>query len=99
MRLDDPIELVTVRTAAFGTPALSIQAVSGESTSHQPPLVHRRVVFAEGELDAAVVQRSGLAHGDTLTGPAIIEEDEATTVLGPGDSGVVLATGALEVTW
>ena len=46
-----------------------------------------------------VRHRDSLDVGDTLAGPAIIEEDEATTVLAPGDRVAVLRTGALEITW
>ena len=88
-----------MRTAALGTPALSIHGMAVGSTGPETPPTQRRVVFAEGEVNAAVVHRSCLAVGDTLTGPVVVEEDEATTILGPGDTAVVLATGAVEVTW
>jgi N-methylhydantoinase A/oxoprolinase/acetone carboxylase beta subunit len=45
----------------------------------------RRVVFAAGELEAAIYSRSSLLAGAVVQGPAVIEEDVATTLLEPGD--------------
>jgi N-methylhydantoinase A/oxoprolinase/acetone carboxylase beta subunit len=41
----------------------------------------------------------GLAPGNEIIGPAVIEEREATTYLGPGERAVVHPSGALEVEW
>jgi N-methylhydantoinase A len=43
--------------------------------------------------------RPGLAPGDEVTGPAVIEEPEATTFLADGERAVVHSSGALEVEW
>jgi N-methylhydantoinase A len=50
----------------------------------------RPAYFAEvGYLDAAVIDRYGLVLGDTVEGPALIEEAESTCVLAPGDRATV----------
>jgi N-methylhydantoinase A len=40
---------------------------------------------AKGFVDCAVYSRYGLVPGDQIDGPALIEEDESTCVLAPGD--------------
>ncbi len=46
----------------------------------------RRTAWLEqGPLEVAVFDRYALAPGTTIEGPAIVEEQEATTVLGPSD--------------
>ena len=42
-----------------------------------------------------VINRYALAEGRRIEGPALIQEDEATTVLGPGDSIEIDALGNL----
>jgi N-methylhydantoinase A len=44
----------------------------------------RAVVFSAKAVDCQVYERTRLAPGDTLRGPAIIEEYGATTVVHPG---------------
>ena len=46
----------------------------------------RQVVFENGAEDAAVYQRSVLADGDIIHGPALVEEPASVTVLKPGQS-------------
>jgi len=47
----------------------------------------RRAYFpeTEGFVEVPVYERSGLWPGSVVKGPAIVEEREATTVVGPGD--------------
>jgi N-methylhydantoinase A len=44
----------------------------------------RPVVFSEETVECPVYARTLLAPGDTLSGPAVIEEYGATTVVYPG---------------
>jgi N-methylhydantoinase A/oxoprolinase/acetone carboxylase beta subunit len=57
------------------------------------------VVLRDGAVEATVWWRSGLAVGDEVVGPAVIEEPEATTVLGPNEVARVHESGSLEVSW
>ena len=52
---------------------------------------HRRAYFPEREgfVDAAVYDRYRLRPGARLSGPAIVEEREATTVVAPNDALLV----------
>src|SRR6185503_4873155 len=46
----------------------------------------RQAWFGEGFVEAPVFDRYALVPGDEISGPAIVEEREATTVVPPGDS-------------
>jgi N-methylhydantoinase A len=48
--------------------------------------------------DWAVFTRAGLAHGAKVQGPAIVTEDETSTLVGPGWSARVNALGYIEMT-
>ena len=60
---------------------------------------HNRPVWFDGEapLDTPVYDRAKLLPGQTLAGPAVIEQLDATTVLGPGDHCQVDGAGNLIV--
>ncbi|RQV70323.1 methylhydantoinase [Burkholderia cenocepacia] len=49
----------------------------------------RRAWFGEAFVNASIYDRYSLRHGDTVAGPAIIEEVESTTVIPPGDTVTV----------
>ena len=51
------------------------------------------------EMEAEVLRRSALTVEEEVHGPALVEEGEATTFIGPGDTAVVHESGALVVTW
>jgi 5-oxoprolinase (ATP-hydrolysing)/N-methylhydantoinase A len=57
----------------------------------------RAAWFDGGFVDTPVYDRYALAHGARITGPAIIEEREATTIIPPGDRVIVDATGTLAI--
>jgi hypothetical protein len=46
-----------------------------------------------------VYRWASIAPGTELTGPAVIEDGESTTFVGPGERAVMLDLGALEITW
>jgi N-methylhydantoinase A len=58
----------------------------------------RTVVFAEKPAECPVYERTRLAPGDTLNGPAIVEEYGATTVVYPGQRIVTDRFGNLILT-
>ena len=57
----------------------------------------RAAWFDGGFVDTPVYDRYALAPGARIAGPAIIEEREATTVIPPGDTVTVDATGTLAI--
>jgi len=98
-RPEDPVEVVTVRAESVGKPILTWADLPEAQPSGVVDLAPRVVITGEGEVAARAINRYGLAAGDEVIGPAVIEEREATTYLGPGERAVVDASGALEVEW
>ncbi|MEA2009139.1 MAG: hydantoinase/oxoprolinase family protein, partial [Actinomycetota bacterium] len=98
-RPDDPIEVVTIRATVTGSPAINPETAFSWTTDGEARLGSRTVVTDAGPARAGVWRREGLAVGTEIVGPAVIEEREATSWIGPGERAVVTFTGALEVTW
>jgi len=88
---NDPIEIVNFRLIAVGKlrqPA----AHPGEArkSGAAEPASHRRVWFAaDAAQDTPVYDRAALMPGDTVIGPAVIEQLDSTTLLFPGDRATV----------
>jgi len=90
----EPVELVTVRLAVrVPRPVRTPQRLT--STSH--PSGHRRVLFEDGWLEAQIVRRDSLGIAAEVDGPAIIEEDHATTVVPPDARVSVQPPGLLVI--
>jgi N-methylhydantoinase A len=64
------------------------------------PEQRRPVVFDDPDrpLEARILWRPGLAAGTQVAGPAVIEEPNSTTLIGPGDRAVVNASGHIIIT-
>jgi N-methylhydantoinase A len=67
-------------------------AVRAESTA----AAGSRSVWRDGAWQAhAVLQRGGLAEGASVDGPCLIEQEDATTLIPDGWSGIVSAAGTI----
>jgi N-methylhydantoinase A len=98
-RPDDPVEVVTVRAVATGAPALRWDDLVPPARGGEAHSGERSIVLSGAVVDAGVWRRDGLAPGDQISGPAIVTEAEATTLLLPGDRATVDESGALLVEW
>ena len=81
---DEPVELVTVRLRSRGVvdpPALSVE--TGGSTDPDPRTT-RAAAFGGDEHETPVYDRSTLAPGASVDGPAVVEGVESTAVVPPG---------------
>lgn len=84
LRLDDMnVEIVSWRLVAMGPPVdrqgdAALPAEPGASKGA------RRATFAGGARDVPLYDRSVLAEGQSVAGPAIIEERETTIIILPG---------------
>ncbi|WP_431282285.1 hydantoinase/oxoprolinase family protein [Humitalea sp. 24SJ18S-53] len=96
-----PLQAVTARLALTVAVARPPAAVAeGEGDARAALRGQRRVWFAEagGWTDCPIYDRAALPPGATLTGPAILEQMDTTTVLHPGqvlrrdDAGNLLIT-------
>jgi 5-oxoprolinase (ATP-hydrolysing) len=94
------IEAVSVEAVSAGE--RHAEAARGDAASHEPPPLERVRVYAvdddaPGWCDAGLYQREGLSPGAVVTGPAVIAERNATTVVEPGWQARLTVSGALEL--
>jgi N-methylhydantoinase A len=100
---EEPVEVVTLRLTAFGRmPELNLRTLlDGGAT---PPAEARRsdlpVYFESNKAfaDCPVYNRDALLAGNAITGPALVLETGATTVLNPGFYLTVTPLGSLLIT-
>ncbi len=97
---DNAIELVTLRVAAvIPVDRPRIEPASGAPGPAARPAAERMVLFGEEPAPCPIYQRSALAIGQALDGPAIVEQMDTTTVIPPGFRAVVDAWSNLTITW
>jgi N-methylhydantoinase A len=94
--MDESIEVVTLRTTATvpgSEPTIRHDgegdAVVGTREAHFPDT---------GTRETTVYDRSRIQAGTSVTGPAVLEQAESTTVVPPGWAGETLADGTLVMT-
>jgi N-methylhydantoinase A len=90
---DEQVVVVTVRVVARGEPILS-QPPSDWDLGEPAPQRSRDIL---GTGATQVVSRAGLSAGDEVSGPALIEQSDTTTLLASGEVAVVDETGNLVV--
>jgi len=85
VRFHVPVELVALRVVAIGaTPSVDETAVTGASTNIAEALIETRPAYFDGAwADTPHYDRTKLAVGATVPGPAIIRQYDSTTVLLP----------------
>lgn len=91
------IQIVSLRVRCVGpVPSLSITQ-TGTDTGGKARKGLRRANFGQGYVDVPVYDRYALAAGVEIAGPAIVEERESTTIMGPGDRMTIDAAGTLRI--
>jgi N-methylhydantoinase A len=98
-RLDAPLEIVSLRVTATAPPGPPIAWHGDAPGGSAPPHAERLVdLDPHGGLTVVpVVSRAGLAAEEVLTGPCVVEEAAATTLVLPGQSVRCDSTGNLVV--
>ncbi len=91
-RMDDAVELVTLRTTATIEREPTTPAYAGEG---EPQKDQREAVFGDERHRTPVYAREALPAEDELTGPVICEGNESTVVVPPGWCGTVGTDGTL----
>jgi N-methylhydantoinase A len=95
--LDAAVECVTLRVEAVGEVAHPPRQIRPPGQGAKP--VARRAILAEtGSVEAPVYDRATLGAGDRFAGPAIVTQLDATTLVAPGWTATVHASGALLLT-
>lgn len=100
-RMNDPVELVTLRVSAIGLlprPTLPALAPGNGDSQEARKGVRRVSQSSQGEYtDYTVYDRKTLCFGDRVEGPAIIEEPSSTTILHRSDGMTVGRYGELVI--
>jgi N-methylhydantoinase A len=91
MAVNEAIEIVNFKVTAVGEiPKPQLKPAAARVGSTPKPIEIRQAYFGRaGSTDTPVFRRGDLGPGATLSGPAIIEEQTSTTVLGPGHTARV----------
>jgi N-methylhydantoinase A len=95
-KADDATEIVNFRVAAIGVvgkPDLPHWTTKGDLAGARTGT--REVYFGGRFMETAIYDRARLPVGQTIQGPAIVNEDGATTILPPEWRATVLAHGDL----
>ena len=101
-----PIEFINIRVAVRAPVAGDAGAVAASAPSDALAAIHRGAVKGvrpayfpqpRGFVETTVYDRARLASGDEIHGPAVVEEEGSTLVIGPGGIARVAATGNLIV--
>ncbi|MCX5414007.1 hydantoinase B/oxoprolinase family protein [Streptomyces sp. NBC_00059] len=84
--MDKPLVVETVSVEATGAAGPHLpHAVAQDARDGPPrPLGQVRMFAGDGWRDAGLHRREALRPGDTVAGPALVAEDDATTVVEPG---------------
>lgn len=100
--IDQPLEIVNWKVRASGplpyVGERGITLTAPASGAQRQGLKGRRQVYSparDGYVECPVYDRYALGTGATLTGPALIEENESTCVIGDGDRVTVDEHGNL----
>jgi N-methylhydantoinase A len=89
--MDEPIELVNLRTTA----TVEREPISIEYEGSGDPQTGTRQAYFDDEFyETPVYAREQLTVDETVDGPAILEQDESTTVIPPSWTGSVQENGA-----
>ncbi|OLS23700.1 MAG: Acetophenone carboxylase gamma subunit [Candidatus Heimdallarchaeota archaeon LC_3] len=95
--LEDPIELVNIRTETIGKVSLpKIENIPKGSPKISEEAIknYRKVIFNQKIiLDVPVIQRKKLLSGNIITEPSIIEQLDTTTIIHPGWKARVMNDG------
>ena len=92
-----PIELVTWRIVVEG-PAIRFHAAGRPAGLEGTPKGHRLVHAWSDDALVVVWNRADLAVGQTIEGPAVVEERETTTAIPPGWRATIDQLGCIVVT-
>ena len=99
---DVPVEFINVRIAVrapvAGADVVVKGSIGGDAAGAGKGTRPAYFPEAGGFVETTVYDRYRLRAGDELTGPAVIEEEGSTLVVGPGGRATVAASGNIVVT-
>ena len=94
-----PVELINLRVRIVGaSPRLALRQLEPANGTAPQQKGRRKIWYAGAFHEAAVYDRLALKAGHVVTGPAIIEQYDTTTVVAPGYAAATDAHGILTLT-
>jgi N-methylhydantoinase A len=96
-----PVEFINVRVAMRAPVAGAAISVQGRDAPRGEARRGTRPAYFPdpgGFVESAVFDRARLAAGDEIAGPAVVEEEGSTLVIGPGATARVAASGNIVLT-
>ncbi len=90
------LEIANIRVTALGRLHRPDSTVPAPAPARPPR--HRQVLFAGKPHRTVILDRNGIGEADIIEGPAIIEEDTATTLVPPGWQAVQIGGQHLSLT-
>jgi N-methylhydantoinase A len=92
------VELVNVRvTSVAAVPQASVATPPSPATRNGKPIGMREAYLGERFASTPVYDRRHIDAGAVVEGPAILVQDDSTTVVHPGQTARVVALGQLEI--
>ncbi|UYO35972.1 hydantoinase/oxoprolinase family protein [Bacillus zhangzhouensis] len=92
------IEFTHLRVRVIGeTPPLPFSPVHESSGQSLTPHEYRQIFIEEKEYEASVYNRDTLSVGSIVNGPAVIEQDDTTTLILPNWAGSIDRSGNLVI--
>ena len=89
---DSPLEIATIRVVGRGT-IRGVNLAAGEDGAGKDPsgaVIREDKVFFDGEWrETPIYDRGKLVPGNVIEGPAVLAQDDTTTVIEPGYGGAV----------
>ena len=86
---DDPVEIINIRMSAFARIRDAAPTDTTKRSATAPTPVGTRTVWFTGThpITTPIYERAHLRPGQTLPGPAVIQQLDATSLIYPGDMG------------
>ena len=100
-RQDDPVEIVNFHVVGWGEvdkPEFAPLSADGRSLSAAAKGTRPVVFEGVGEVESTVFERGLLPAGESILGPAVVEEPACTTIVCPGQELIVDRFGNLVIT-
>lgn len=97
---DSPLEIATVRVVGRGTikGVTLVESEDGAREGGSGSVLRNEKVYFGGEwMDTPIHDRGKLRAGDDVEGPAIVQQDDTTTVIEPGYRGAVDRFGNIRI--
>ncbi len=89
------VEIINLRLAAIGRLVRAAQTAAEQQATEDPLVGQRDIIFGGQTYPSPIYKRDNLPTGQAYQSPAVVEEASATTIIPPGYTFHIDATGNL----